>query len=351
MKNIIKQPKWKEVEYSRSQIINAGKVIRKEDCTEEEKMHAVAVIDNWRAAHAFPLHVIYVHLRRMAEDDPKVIVAERLKRLESITSKLVREPAMNLWTMQDLGGCRVIVSNIKEVYSYCDKYEKSKKRHILKKINDYIAEPKASGYRSLHVVYEYQSDRSDKYNKNMLIEIQYRTHLQHLWATAVETMGLFTKKSIKSGQGSEHETRFFLLISALFAHMENHPLPPNVPCDINMILDEIQELNDEHSYLAFLNGIRVVVKNNKFLVHKDFSNGYYLLVLNYVKKRLTIKSFPAHQINLANQEYAKLEKKSSTENIDVVLVRVSTLSSLQSAYPNYFSDISEFVQIVAKAIM
>ena len=93
--NIVKldiQPKWKTVEYSRNQIIKAGKTIRNTDATEEETEEAIKVIDNWRAAHAFPLHVIYIHLRRMGQQSLKnVIVAERLKRLESITNKLKKK--------------------------------------------------------------------------------------------------------------------------------------------------------------------------------------------------------------------------------------------------------------------
>lgn len=34
---------------------------------------------------------------------------------------------MSLWTIQDLGGCRVIVNEIDEVYSCADKYENSKR--------------------------------------------------------------------------------------------------------------------------------------------------------------------------------------------------------------------------------
>ena len=63
---ITNQPKWKIVEYSRSQIIKAGKTIKKEDAPEREAAQATKIIDNWRAAHAFPMHVIYMHLRRMA---------------------------------------------------------------------------------------------------------------------------------------------------------------------------------------------------------------------------------------------------------------------------------------------
>ena len=46
------------------------------------------------------------------------------------------------------------------------------------------------------MVYQYKSDRIETYNRNMLIEIQFRTHLQHIWATAVETMGLFDRCTI-----------------------------------------------------------------------------------------------------------------------------------------------------------
>lgn len=355
MKNIIRQPKWKEVEYSRSQIIDAGKIIRKKDSSEEEKRRAIEVIDNWREAHAFPLHVIYMHLRRMAEKDSSVIVAERLKRLESITNKLIREQSMNLWTMQDLGGCRVIVNSIDDVYEYSTNYEKSKKRHIQKKVYDYIKYPKLSGYRSLHVVYEYHSDRSDKYNKNMLIEIQYRTHLQHLWATSVETMGFFRQEAIKSGQGSESVKRFFLLVSALFAYKEQQVLPSNVPQNINEIIAEIKLLNKKYKYLEFLSGIRVAVEKQEHLL-KDVkqehqlknikSTGYFILILNYATCKLNIIQFNSSKIDEAAEVYNEIEKTNRNAHNDTVLVRVSSFKSLKSAYPNYFSDIGEFINIV-----
>ena len=84
------QPKWKTLEYSRSQIIKAGKTIRTKDESDPEYQRALSIIDNWRAAHAFPLHVIYIHLRRMANNNEEIIVAERLKRLDSIIGKLKR---------------------------------------------------------------------------------------------------------------------------------------------------------------------------------------------------------------------------------------------------------------------
>lgn len=345
MDSIIKQPRWKKVEYSRNQIVNAGKIIRKNDQSAEEYKHAIDIVDNWRAAHAFPLHVIYVHLRRMCQNYDNVIVAERLKRLDSIIKKLVREPNMNLWTMQDLGGCRVIVPTIEDVYKCSNNYEKSRKRHIKKKPYDYIKNPKVTGYRSLHVVYEYKSDSVDTYNRNMLIEIQFRTHLQHLWATAVETMGLFTKEAIKSGQGSDDIKRFFVLVSALFAIRENQPIPPNVINDIDEIVSEIEGINAANNYLDFLSGIRVATDYQEEKLSKS-DVGYCILILNYNTKKLRIRRFKSSEFDEANNIYNSIESTRAESKIDAVLVRVSSFKELKKAYPNYFSDIGEFVRIV-----
>lgn len=129
--------------------------------------------------------------------------------MDSITGKIERFPSMQLYKMQDLGGCRVIVDTVDQVYKAVEKYKNSRIRHILKREYDYIKNPKDSGYRSYHMVYQFHSDKKETYNKNMLIEIQFRTKLQHIWATAVEMMGIYTKSNLKSSQGNENILSFF----------------------------------------------------------------------------------------------------------------------------------------------
>ena len=55
--------------------------------------------------------------------------------LQFVIDKLNRnkEHIMELYRMQDLGGCRVIVNSIDDVYKAVDKYKNSRVRHILKK--------------------------------------------------------------------------------------------------------------------------------------------------------------------------------------------------------------------------
>ena len=198
----ISQPRWKKPEYTKRQINDAGNVMRSENVSEQEQKEALKIIDNWRSAHAYPLHVFYMNLRGKAGSRSDILVAERLKRLESIVGKLQRESGMQLCRMQDLGGCRMILPTLEEVYSFGEKFKKSRIRHKFKKENDYIKDPKKSGYRSLHLIYKFKTDTPEKdiYNQYpMLIELQFRKHLQHIWATALETFGFITNQALKAG--------------------------------------------------------------------------------------------------------------------------------------------------------
>lgn len=338
--------RWKTVEYSRSQIIKAGKIVKSSTPTSEELSHAIQIIDNWRAAHAYPLHVIYTHLRKMAVTNPNIVVAERLKRLDSIIAKLRREPTMSLWVMQDLGGCRYIVPTLEDVTYYAEKYKTSRIRHRFVASNDYISKPKKSGYRSLHLIFEYHSERSEDYNRNMLIEIQFRTHLQHLWATAVETMGLFTKQALKAGQGSEDVKRFFALVSSVFALEEGTVTIPNTSSNLDELISELKKIDEKNHFVDMLSAIRVAVDYKKDA--ESNRQGYYILVLNYNTKRLQIKYFRPSQADEANNIYTQIEATKTESQIDAVLVSVSSFQLLRKAYPNYFSDIGEFVHILKK---
>lgn len=223
MNNQNQKEQWETPKYSKSQINKAGSIIAKPSSTHEERENALIILNNWRAAHAYPLQVICSNLRLR---NPDAIVVQRLKRLDSIMNKIERYPNMNLYRMQDLGGCRVIVDTVDQVYEAVNRYKRSRIRHIFKKENDYIQLPKDSGYRSYHMVYQFQSDKKETYNQNMLIEIQFRTKLQHIWATAVEMMGIYTKSNLKSSQGDTDILRFFTLTSSIFAIQENMTVCP-----------------------------------------------------------------------------------------------------------------------------
>lgn len=341
---------WKELKYSKKQVNKAGKKITTDSISDEEKSSALEVISNYRASHAYPLYVISNKLRRMLKEDYKtakgVFVVHRLKRLDSITAKLKRMPGMSLFGMQDIGGCRVVMTNIKQVYDIAEKYQSSRIRHTLYKENDYIKNPKVSGYRSLHRVYRYVSDKKDSYNK-MCIEIQFRTKLQHIWATAVETMGIYTRTNLKASIGNEVYLRFFALVSSLFAIEENCPLVPNTPTDINELVEEIRKLDTEYSILEKLETIRKSVRITE--KGKNNKGNYFLLELNLQTKKLTVTNYKTGEINKANDKYDFIEENSG-KSTDVVLVSATSFTELKKAYPNYFADVKTFINRVRRKV-
>lgn len=339
---------WKMPEHSKSQVVKAGKTIKNPSATADACRIALKVIDNWRASHAFPLQIFYCNLSRKYKNT-EYIIAQRLKRLNSIVAKLEREPTMSLWTMHDLGGCRVIVPTINEIYFVINQLKESRIRHILRREYDYISTPKPSGYRSYHMVYEYRSDKKTIYNRNMLIEIQIRTRLQHLWATAVEAMGLLTHQSLKSSQGETLVLRFFELCSSILAMLENTPIVPTAtPTDKTAILAEIKEIDAKSHLLHMLRACKVAVENLNAKVRPR--KGYYILILNYDTRRLSFKYYQTRQVEKANADYNSIENQAA-DNIDAVLVSVDSFTTLKAAYPNYFSDIEEFVSIIEHELL
>lgn len=340
MNKSISNTNWEIPKYSKSEINKAGKTIADSTASTEEKSRALEVLNNWRASHAYPLQIITSNLRRA---NPNAIVVQRLKRLDSIIGKIERFPDMSLYRMQDLGGCRVIVDSIEEVYVAVQKYKKSRIRHALKREYDYIENPKQSGYRSYHMVYQFHSDTKETYNKNMLIEVQFRTKLQHIWATAVEMMGIYTKSNLKSSQGNEDILRFFTLVSSILAVKENTPVCPNTSKWADELISEIKALDLKYNIVSTLSGLNVAIDFDEKKEKKK--NNYYILILDYNKKLVRIRSFSKQNIEIATKVYNQIENKTDSSK-NTVLVSANSFDALRAAYPNYFTDIQEFVDMM-----
>lgn len=339
---IDKHKTWAVPEYSKRQINNAGKTIANSNASTEERKEALKILNNWRAAHAFPLQIICDYLRKHNQN---ANVVQRLKRLESITGKIERFPDMQLYKMQDLGGCRVIVESVSEVYEAIEQYKNSRIRHKLKREYNYIQHPKDSGYRCYHMVYQYHSDKNETYNKNILIEIQFRTKLQHIWATAVEMMAISTKSNLKASQGNEDILRFFTLVSSLFAIEEHTPVCPSTSNDENELLKEINNLNQKHHIIDTLDALSATIQFR----NKPTSNKieYYVLDLHYIEKCVDIYGYSKDNIEQATFVYNKLESN-ATNDENIVLVSADSMDSLKLAYPNYFADIRKFITVLNK---
>lgn len=101
------------------------------------------------------------------------------------------------------------------------------------------------------------------------------------------------------------------------------------------------------SKLSTLNDIAKIIEND--LGGYNYKNGYYLLILNLHDHSLKIHSFKQSEAELATEAYNRLEAIHSSMQ-DIVLVSAKTFDTLQIAYPNYFTDISSFIEKVNNAV-
>lgn len=200
------------------------------------------------------------------------------------------------------------------------------------------------------MVYQYHSDKIETYNKNILIEIQFRTKLQHLWATALEMMGLYTKTPLKASMGDPKILRFFVLVSSIFALREGMPVCPNTSNDYNVLVDEIRQIDKELNILLKLSSLTVAIKDN-FDEYKEYKakEYYFFLDLDPNKEILEILTIPKSMTAIAMLMYNDVEKNKDPYS-DVVLVSASSFNALKTAYPNYFADINDFLYIMSEIL-
>ena len=340
---------WKKVEYTKKEINEAGRRIIDKNLTEEERQHYLEIIDNWRAAHAFPTNTFAMNLKRKVEKIPGAFVVQRLKRLDTIVKKLERFPKMELYRMQDLGGCRVVVPTIKDVYSLVTELRYSRMRHEEHNYKDYISSPNPkTGYRGYHLIYRYKSDKNDTYN-GLQVEIQIRTYLQHLWATAVETVGLFTDNDLKFNKGSQDWLDFFQLTSILFAINEMNVTEEELGVDLIRALRPWARLLKKLDVIPTLGSIGIATYRLGH-IQKKYKNckGYYLITLSFDTKRVQVTVFK--NAERATDAYNKFENENTNTKNSGVLVSAQSYETLVTAYPNYFLNITDFFEEVQKLL-
>lgn len=346
---------WATPNYPKKRVTNAGKILaagtEKIDNLPawQEYLDALDIVNNWRAAHAFPLNTIQIGLRRIAKSvESSAIVAQRIKRLSSITSKLYRFPTMSLSQMQDLGGCRAIVGDVKSVDGILYLYKKSNMKHHLHTLDNYIDKPKTSGYRGVHMIYTYNSDKNETYN-GLKIEIQVRTQLQHAWATAVETVGTFVRQALKSSQGEKEWLRFFSLMGTALAIRENTPTIPGTPQDEASLIAELNSLAES---LDVANKLRAYGAALKTLEDASVKSAhYFLMTLEPEAETVSVKGFKGNELQKATDMYLEVEKTlNAKRGAEAVLVSVESIAALQRAYPNYFLDTDLFLDALHAAL-
>lgn len=333
------------MKYSRNQLNKAGNILITSK-SEIEVENALDIINNWRANHLHPLRILRNKALQLLELNSitPILVSQRLKRLQSIIYKLDLNENMGLGGMQDIGGYRIVVKDVKDLKKLKELLEHNLSRHRLERVVNYIITPKESGYRSIHFVFKYYS-KSEKYS-GLKLELQIRTKLQHNWATAVETAGLLTNTSLKSSQGSDEWLQFFKIVSSLFAVKEGLPkMIEHNHLEIKPLMIEYYHLCKKLNVIDNLAALRV---STKHIESGNMVGDYYILRINVKEKNVKIRAYNKNEFEKATKEYAVFEKEIKEGENAVVLVSAISIIALRKAYPSYFLDTSDFIQTLDK---
>lgn len=323
-----------------------GAINRAGDALRDGKLEPgqAAILESWRMAHRDVINSFQSLLRARAKN-LNVQVAQRLKRRSTIIDKLSRHDGMQLARMDDVAGCRLIFPSIKMLNEFRTKVHHAKFKHIRKNESDkynYIERPSDRGYRGIHDIYEHRS-KSKKGNPKcdgLLIEIQYRTSIQHAWSTAVEVVTEITEHEPKFNRGDPRYVELFRLASEMLARTLEE-CPPRL----------FRNLSNKELYAAFekINGEIGVMHMLVNLVINDWVGDHIEadhIILHISKKN----GFKLYQFDLeleASSRLLELEKEFPEDN--VVLVGARNVEEVKSAFRNYFNDVRDFVGMMARA--
>lgn len=332
-------------EFSKKDIAKAGDRLRAHilwDDYGHDVLETFAIANSWRNSHVLPMKSIRQSVgQRMRHLGLEGDCVSRAKRMVSIRDKLRRHPG-KLNQMQDLGGCRAILTDIAGVQSLVANCLEEMP-HAVHHHKDYVNKPKQDGYRSHHIIFEFNGEASRSGYDGRRIELQIRTRLQHSWATAVEVVGQSRQESLKSGSGNSDWLKFFKLVSDEFTFLEK--------CDLDRVASnrkerrkEIRDLNQRLGALGVLENHRSMTR---YLSHYVQANRSRVYLIRYDNANHTVAIEGYWDATVAAEALRieeRLIEESGAAHNSAVLVDAKEAKSILDAFPNYFGDVSLFTK-------
>lgn len=128
---------------------------------------------------------------------------------------------------------------------------------------------------------------------------------------------------------------------------EDSPIVPGTPTGADLV-KELRSLGEDLRLEQVLTGWGAAVQR---LTKTSTGAASFLLVLDATARNISVTPFMPNEYRKASEEYLKTEKGiQGKEGMQAVLVSVSSLQALRSAYPNYCLDTGEFIKAVRHAI-
>lgn len=300
---------------TKSQVNKTGKNIRKKiqngDRIPEEDLLA---LQKYRTSFQTDLASVFNTISSTSKDERSdSIVSFRIKRIESILSKIRRQPTMALGNMGDIAGCRVIVYSQEALLGLVEKFHRI---FIVKDVNDYLENNKEDGYRGYHIYIE------SPINENKLIEIQIRTVSAHKWASLVEIIDILYDAKIKEGEKHPDFQKFLLLMS-----QKN-----------KMTIEDKHDIIAIDKKYKIYNKLNEVFIQNHIKVRRDWvdisnsTNNYFIIEVDSEKKS-NLHSFESY--SRAEERYFRMFGENSNSNFVLTHIEKPNFRRVCIAYASY----------------
>lgn len=305
------------MEISKSQITKLGVKIRRklrnnEELTEDE----IVRLQNYRTSFKNDLAPVFQILSKIGKQDRQdTIISFRIKRIESVLSKIKREPTMSLGNMGDIAGCRLIVYTDNAFKNIVKSIEKN---FIVKKRNNYLLKPKEDGYTGYHFYVQ------SPINENKLVEIQVRTIRTHNWASLVEIIDMLFGLKLKEGEKNRELQEFLKLLS----------ISKN---EISLVEKaRVIKIDTVH---GVYNKLLAVFLSNHLSIRKDWLNlrkgqdGNYFIIEVDASNKSNIISFDCYEE--AEKHYFKMFLNNGDSNFVLTHIEKPNFNRICTAYASY----------------
>ncbi len=302
---------------TKSQINKLGKSLR-------SKIREGDLIDNihleqlqeYRTSFKEDISPVFENVAKIAKRIRKdSLISLRIKRIESILSKIKREPTMSLGNMGDIAGCRVIVhsksalslirNQISEIYE-------------VTRVKDYIKEPKPDGYRGYHIYIK------SPVNNHKQVEIQLRHVRTHKWASLVEIIDIIYDLKLKEGQKHPDLQNFLYLLSLDKDNLAISQIAQILEVDYKY--DIYKKLNQ-----VFIQN-HIPIRKSWLEANNEKNHSYFIIEVDKDKKS-SIKALDNYQV--AEKEYFKMFLSNQISNFVLIFIENPKFKEVCIAYASY----------------
>ena len=167
-----------------------------------------------------------------------------------------------------------------------------------------------------------------------MVEIQYRTNIQHAWATAVEVVGFITESQPKFQEGDKRYQDALALASEILARTFENSTGPHPELDNQELVRSFLSLDQEIGLLNMLRGLNSA--------DTEVSNKRNTILIFSETGELEVRSF--RDSTDALKALFELEEKMPGK--DIVLVKADSTEEVRFAFKNYFSDAQDFINLL-----